>query len=196
MCHRMELTIAIATFRERVACAERHDLNDIRVNKKINGNRKTSQQCSSHVRLDFRELKRDLPDPAEGLIDFGKEFIAKTRLLMLIHRLALRRSACALGSIRIANVTLLDPNSDCGEVRCAPRHSCAIPRRNLHALGDGASIQIDATQALKSCSHPPNQVPERLHIADLLFRREIVESRRRHWNGSRHSYALSIATHS
>ncbi len=53
-----------------------NDLDEIRFNKKIDRERKTSQQRSTHVGLDLRELKWRLSNPREDQIYFIQEFAA------------------------------------------------------------------------------------------------------------------------
>ena len=107
-----------------------NDLDNIGVNKEISRKRKTSQQCSSHIRLDLRELKWRLIGVRLDMIDFVKEFVAKARLLIFIP---------SANSTNISVCARINPNRQ----RQSPRSEFRLWRRSLRTssqLHDSASV--------------------------------------------------------
>lgn len=152
--------------------------------QEVDGVRKRVQQSTSHVRRDERKLQGADAQPIEQFIGRVEEPEAQAGALVLVpRRRPLDVGLCersddpptrydSLGLTQLFSkpiphdIPALASIGVCVVVFQAFVQHCSVPIRYRHLLG--------------CCS---NAFPQQLHVIDLLFDRELVESRR--WDGNR-----------
>ena len=176
-----------------------HDDRMIRC-PKVNGEGERLEQSSPNFAGYAGELERPFAYARECLIDIAEEPLVKPGALVLVPTrgileigLGERPNGEPAGHSCLAVVVELLPEAflDDVPVVAGVRIDVELP----YALVDDLAVPARNRDRLRRCR---DSVPQRLQVVDFLVDRQVIEARRREWNGFRHGTSpvrFSICRH-